>query len=44
MHTLTAADLAKLYPRFKDAMEVRRDIDPDNRFVTPYIAKLLGIA
>jgi FAD-linked oxidoreductase len=43
MHTLTAEDLSKLYPRFKDAMEVRRDIDPDNRFVTPYMARLLGV-
>jgi FAD-linked oxidoreductase len=44
MHTLAAPDLARLYPRFKDAMEVRREIDPDNRFVTPYISRLLGIA
>ncbi|MGR6466439.1 D-arabinono-1,4-lactone oxidase [Rhizobium sp. PAMB 3182] len=43
MHNLTAADLAAIYPRFKDAMEVRRDIDPDNRFVSPYIARLLGV-
>lgn len=43
MHNLSALDLAKLYPRFKDAMEVRREIDPDNRFVTPYISRLLGI-
>ena len=43
MHTLTGADLAKIYPRWKDAMAVRRDIDPDNRFVTPYIARLLGL-
>lgn len=43
MHTLTAPDLATLYPRFKDAMEVRREIDPDNRFVTPYISQLLGV-
>jgi hypothetical protein len=23
---------------------VRRDMDPDNRFVTPYMARLLGVA
>ncbi len=44
MHSLTAPDLAALYPRFKDAMELRRDIDPDNRFVTPYMARLIGVA
>jgi FAD-linked oxidoreductase len=43
MHTLTAPDLRALYPRFDEAMEVRRDIDPDGRFVTPYIADLLGL-
>lgn len=43
MHTLTGPDFKKLYPRFNDAMEVRRDIDPENRFVTPYIADLLGL-
>jgi FAD-linked oxidoreductase len=43
MHYLTSADLAAIYPRFKDAMEVRRDIDPGNRFISPYLAKLLGV-
>jgi FAD-linked oxidoreductase len=43
MHNLNAVDLAASYPRFRDAMEMRRDIDPDNRFVSPYIARLLGI-
>jgi FAD-linked oxidoreductase len=43
MHNLTAQDLAAVYPRFKDAMEIRRELDPDNRFVSPYIATLLGL-
>ena len=43
MHNLTARDLSALYPRWKDAMEIRRDMDPDNRFVSPYLARLLGI-
>lgn len=42
MHYLTSTDLAGIYPRFKDAMEVRREIDPENRFISPYLAKLLG--
>ena len=43
MHSLTAAELSRLYPRWKDALDVRREIDPDNRFVTPYVARLLGL-
>lgn len=44
MHSLTARDFAGLYPRFKDAMEVRRDIDPENRFISPYLAQILDAA
>jgi FAD-linked oxidoreductase len=43
MHNLTSTDLKALYPRFNDAMDVRRDLDPDNRFISPYMSKLLGI-
>lgn len=43
MHSLKAAELKKLYPRWDDAMAVRRDIDPKNRFVSPYMAGLFGI-
>ncbi|WP_371418332.1 D-arabinono-1,4-lactone oxidase [Methylocapsa sp. S129] len=43
MHNLTAKELSALYPRWKEAMEVRRDMDPDNRFVSPYLARLLGV-
>ncbi|MBB3233276.1 D-arabinono-1,4-lactone oxidase [Phyllobacterium endophyticum] len=43
MHNLKAKELSTLYPRWADAMAVRRDMDPDNRFVTPYIAGLLGM-
>jgi FAD-linked oxidoreductase len=43
MHSLSGTELSRLYPRWKDALEVRREIDPDNRFVTPYVARLLGL-
>ncbi|MET3522811.1 D-arabinono-1,4-lactone oxidase [Mesorhizobium abyssinicae] len=43
MHSLKAADFKELYPRWDDAMAVRRDIDPENRFVSPYMASLFGI-
>jgi FAD-linked oxidoreductase len=43
MHNLTAHDLSSLYPRWAEVLEIRREIDPDNRFVSPYIASLLGV-
>jgi FAD-linked oxidoreductase len=43
MHNLAAPELSALYPRWREAMEARRDMDPDNRFVSPYLARLLGI-
>jgi FAD/FMN-containing dehydrogenase len=43
MHRLTARELSALYPRWNDAMAVRREMDPDNRFVSRYMAQLLGI-
>ena len=43
IHSLTAADFRKIYPRWDEAMKVRRDIDPHNRFLSPYMAKLFGL-
>lgn len=43
MHSLIAKDLKAIYPRWDDAMAVRREMDPDNRFVSPYMARLLGV-
>ncbi|MCO6187057.1 D-arabinono-1,4-lactone oxidase [Rhizobium sp. L1K21] len=43
MHSLTATDFAAIYPRWKDAMDIRRDIDPDGRFISPYLARIFGI-
>lgn len=42
-HTLSAPQLRALYPEWDLAIEARRELDPDNRFVTPYIAGLLGL-
>jgi FAD-linked oxidoreductase len=43
MHSLSAADFGAIYPRWREAMDIRREMDPDNRFVSPFIAKILGI-
>jgi FAD-linked oxidoreductase len=43
MHSLKAEDFEALYPRWREAMDVRRDIDPQGRFVSPYMADLFGL-
>lgn len=43
LHSLTAPQLRTLYPEWDMAVEARRDLDPENRLVTPYIAELLGL-
>lgn len=43
MHNLRGPELEALYPRFRDALEVRRAFDPEGRFLTPYMRNLLGI-
>jgi FAD-linked oxidoreductase len=41
LHSLGARDLAGLYPRFRDAMEVRRSLDPDGRLLNPFLRRIL---
>ncbi|MAY63935.1 MAG: oxidoreductase [Rhizobiales bacterium] len=43
LHSLRERDFAEIYPRWNDAMEIRRDLDPDNRFVSPYLARIFGL-
>jgi FAD-linked oxidoreductase len=42
LNTLQRDDLRKLYPRWDDFVEVRRTIDPNGRFLNPYLAGLFG--
>jgi len=42
MHSLDAARLAELYPHFEDFRKVRAEVDPDGRFVNPYLTRVLG--
>jgi FAD-linked oxidoreductase len=42
LHTLAAADLAALYPRWSDFQRVRRELDPAGRMLSPALAALLG--
>jgi FAD/FMN-containing dehydrogenase len=40
LNSLKAADFAGLYPRWKDAMEIRADLDPQGRFLNPYLRSI----
>lgn len=42
LHTLGAEDLARLYPRFGDALRVRDRVDPDRRFTNDHLTRILG--
>jgi L-gulono-1,4-lactone dehydrogenase len=42
MHTLDAARLGPLYPRFEDFRRVRAEVDPEARFGNPYLARVFG--
>ena len=42
MHTLGAARLGALYPRFADFLRARDQADPQRRFANPYLEQVLG--
>ena len=42
LHTLDAARLSALYPRWRDFQEVRRALDPEGRMLNPHLRELLG--
>ncbi len=41
MHSLTAADLSKLYPEFTSFTALRQTMDPAGIFLNPYLEKVL---
>ncbi len=42
LHSLEAARLASLYPKFKQFNELRKDLDPNGKFLNPHLAKIFG--
>ncbi|MDM0046080.1 D-arabinono-1,4-lactone oxidase [Variovorax dokdonensis] len=44
LHDLSASDLAGLYPRWKDFLSVREQLDPQGRMLNPYTRRLFGLA
>jgi L-gulonolactone oxidase len=43
VHSLKAAQLSRLYPRWDDFLALRGKMDPDGRFLTPYLRGLFGV-
>ena len=43
VHSLDAARLARLYPRWDDFLALRARMDPHGRFLTPYLRRLFGV-
>ncbi|MFZ4606372.1 MAG: D-arabinono-1,4-lactone oxidase [Caulobacter sp.] len=44
LHDLKGPQLAALYPRWNDFLEIRRELDPDGRLLNPYLKTLFGLA
>jgi FAD-linked oxidoreductase len=44
LHSLHGQQLAALYPRWNDFLEVRRELDPKGRMLNPYLTGLFGLA
>ncbi len=42
VHSLTHRELTELYPRFKDFMELRRELDPQGRMLNPHLRALFN--
>jgi L-gulonolactone oxidase len=43
VHSLRAAQLSRLYPRWDDFLALREKMDPQGRFLTPYLRALFGV-
>ncbi|WP_338849114.1 D-arabinono-1,4-lactone oxidase [Massilia sp. W12] len=44
LHNFTPKELAALYPRWDDFLLLRKSMDPQGKFLTPYLKTLFGIA
>jgi L-gulono-1,4-lactone dehydrogenase len=44
LHSMDSGRLQPLYPRFDDFRRVRAEVDPEERFGNPYLARVLGPA
>lgn len=44
LHNFSSAELAALYPRWKDFQALRRQMDPHGRMLNPHLRALFGVA
>ena len=44
LNTLKAGDFAALYPKWKEFLEVRSELDPEGRFLNPYLKSVFDVA
>lgn len=44
LHSLAGPQLAALYPRWNDFLEVRRELDPRGRMLNRYLGELFGLS
>lgn len=44
MHTLAAATFARRYPRWKDFLAVRAELDPEGRMLNAHLRRVFGLA
>jgi FAD-linked oxidoreductase len=43
LHRKEAADLAPLYPRWQDFLDVRAELDPEGKFLNEHLHKVFGV-
>lgn len=43
LNTLKAEDFAGLYPKWNDFLEVRAELDPEGKFLNPYLRDVFGV-
>ncbi len=43
LHTLNAAQLSKLYPRWKEFQDIRRSVDPTGKFLNGHLRSIFGV-
>lgn len=42
LHTLSSAELARLYPKFEEFRALRRKVDPEGKFLNDYLGAMFG--
>jgi FAD/FMN-containing dehydrogenase len=44
LNSLTGAQARALYPKFDDFARLRQQLDPEHRFLNPYLRELFGVS